>query len=715
MVTILFFVSGFPALLYQIVWQRALFTLYGVNIESVTVVVAAFMLGLGAGSLIGGQLSRLLSSILLLFSAIELLIGIYGLASLPLFHWIGSFTAGVSSLQLGVLAFLLVLVPTVLMGATLPLLTHHLVSLSGNVGRAVGALYFANTLGSALACFVAAKVTLPFLGMNGTVLLAAAMNFAVGLSALLMGRRLRFPPSAPRVSLTGPARRLPQISPALSDWGGMVLAGITGLVALSYEIVWYRLYAFSSASEAKTFPYLLGFYLLGIALGSLGVRLLCAAAKEASRHIVFLWLVVVLANVSAFLVPVLMRGVDYGLARWTMPFLIVPSALLGAAFPLVCHLSVLPGKRTGQHLSFLYGANIVGSTVGTFVTGFVLMDRWPLASLLVAVPLAGLAAALVVLLATRLPSRQSLALAVLTLAAMAAIKGFGPGSLDRLYERLQWQGAAVAEIARFHDVVETRSGIVTVTNDGLVFGGGAYDGAFNVDPLNQVNGIFRAYALDALHPAPRRILEIGLSTGSWAQVMANDAQVQQLTSIEINPGYLRLIARRPEVAGLLRNPKVTIHIDDGRRWLARNPAERFDVIVMNTIYHWRASSTHMLSKEFLELAREHLAPGGVVYYNPTGSLEVVRTGLSVFPYALSVSGMLAVSNSPLSFDRARWRKGLGSYCIDGHPVLDPLDQVRQRQLEEILSMAQIDTRGTLEERTRGRRLITDDNTGVEFR
>ena len=250
MVAILFFVSGFPALLYQIVWQRALFTLYGVNIESVTVVVAAFMLGLGAGSLIGGQLSRLLSSILLLFSAIELVIGIYGLASLPLFHWIGSFTAGVSSLQLGVLAFLLVLVPTVLMGATLPLLTHHLVTLSGNVGRAVGALYFANTLGSALACFVAAKVTLPFLGMNATVLLAAAMNFAVGLSALLMGRRLRFPSSAPRVSLPGPARRLPQITPALSDWGGMVLAGITGLVALSYEIVWYRLYAFSSASEA---------------------------------------------------------------------------------------------------------------------------------------------------------------------------------------------------------------------------------------------------------------------------------------------------------------------------------------------------------------------------------------------------------------------------------------------------------------------------------
>jgi len=382
---------------------------------------------------------------------------------------------------------------------------------------------------------------------------------------------------------------------------------------------------------------------------------------------------------------------------------------------LVCHLSVAPGERTGQHVSFLYGANIAGATMGTVVTGFVLMDRWPLVSLLLAVPLAGLAAALVVLAAARLPIRQSLALAVLTLSAMAAIKGFGPGPLDRLYERLQWQGAGVAEIAHFHDVVETRSGIVTVTDDGRVFGGGAYDGAFNVDPLNQVNGIFRAYALDALHPAPRRILEIGLSTGSWAQVMANNAQARHLTSIEINPGYLRLIARRPEVASLLRNPKVTIHIDDGRRWLARNPAKRFDVIVMNTIYHWRAGATNMLSKEFLDLVRKHLAPGGVVYYNPTGSLEVVRTGLSVFPHALSVNGFLAVSDSPLSFDRDRWCQRLSEYSIDGHPVLDPSDQARQRELDEILSMAQIETRETLEERSRGRRLITDDNTGTEFR
>src|SRR5690349_17751913 len=150
---VLFFVSGFPALLYQIVWQRTLFAIYGVNIESVTVVVSAFMLGLGLGSLAGGRISRIPGApLLLLFGGAEIGIAAYGIASLPLFHWVAGFTAGAPPVQTGLLAFALVLIPTILMGATLPLLVAHLVKLSGNVGTSVGILYFVNTLGSAAAC-----------------------------------------------------------------------------------------------------------------------------------------------------------------------------------------------------------------------------------------------------------------------------------------------------------------------------------------------------------------------------------------------------------------------------------------------------------------------------------------------------------------------------------------------------------------------------------
>jgi predicted membrane-bound spermidine synthase len=183
---LVFFASGFAALLYQIVWQRALFAIYGINIESVTVVVTAFMLGLGLGSFVGGAASKNPSRpVLVLFSAVELMIGSFGFFSLGLFHAVGGATLALSSFETALVTFALVLLPTMLMGATLPLLVAHQVRASRNVGRSVGMLYFANTLGSALASAAAALFLLGHLGQEGTVRAAALVNFAVAASILL--------------------------------------------------------------------------------------------------------------------------------------------------------------------------------------------------------------------------------------------------------------------------------------------------------------------------------------------------------------------------------------------------------------------------------------------------------------------------------------------------------------------------------------------------
>src|SRR3984957_15424989 len=181
-----FFVSGFPALLYQIVWQRALFTLYGVNIESVTMVVTAFMLGLGLGSLLGGIISRSQRLPLLqVFGVVELLIASYGIFSLRVFHWAANFTAGSGPLKTGLIAFTLVVLPTVLMGSTLPILVSYAVRLSHNVGTSVGALYAANTLGSATACFCAGLFLMRWLGESKTVMVAAGLNAFLGATVLV--------------------------------------------------------------------------------------------------------------------------------------------------------------------------------------------------------------------------------------------------------------------------------------------------------------------------------------------------------------------------------------------------------------------------------------------------------------------------------------------------------------------------------------------------
>ena len=180
-----FFLSGTAALIYQIAWQRALFAVYGLDILSVTVVVTAFMLGLGLGSLLGGALSKIWPrSAIPLFAVSELGIGAFGFFSVALFQKVAASTGGLGHLATGVVAFLLVVIPTTLMGATLPLLVAHATNRSGNVGRSVGNLYFVNTLGAAFGAYLTVRVLFGLLGLSATVQATAGLNASLGLFVL---------------------------------------------------------------------------------------------------------------------------------------------------------------------------------------------------------------------------------------------------------------------------------------------------------------------------------------------------------------------------------------------------------------------------------------------------------------------------------------------------------------------------------------------------
>ena len=188
----LFFGSGFSALLYQITWQRSLFTIFGINVEAVTVVVTGFLLGLGFGSLLGGRLSRATRiNLLALFGMIELAIGLFGFASLSIFRWVGAHTLMLPAAMTTAATIALVFAPTLLMGATLPILAQFLVRRVMNVGRTVGLLYGVNTLGSASACFASGLWLMGHLGMQKVVLFAAAINLVVAIVALSLARRGR--------------------------------------------------------------------------------------------------------------------------------------------------------------------------------------------------------------------------------------------------------------------------------------------------------------------------------------------------------------------------------------------------------------------------------------------------------------------------------------------------------------------------------------------
>jgi len=722
---LLFFLSGFPALLYQIVWQRALFTLYGVNIESVTMIVTVFMLGLGMGSLAGGWLSsRPGIRLLLAFGLIEFSIGTFGAASLWIFHRIGAITAGASTLTTGLIAFALLLVPTMLMGSTLPLLVEHFVRRTGNVGESVGLLYSVNTLGSGAACLAAAFLLMRLFGESGSVHLAVCFNLFVGISAFFL--QLNFPAPARQrstVQYSTPQQTIP-------FWIGMILAGVTGFIALAYEIIWYRLYAFVSGGSAPCFAMLLAFYLLGIAYGSFAVRDACRnkLGNDIGRTLGATASVVILGTIAAFLLgPVLARWVVYIDYHLSYVLVFIAAALLGSAFPLLAHAAIDPGHGSGKRISFLYMSNIVGSTLGSFLVGFVILDFWSTRATSLLLLILGLAAASV--LAALSWSRLSKGLfAAGTIACVALAFSTGP-LFSGLYERLMFKSSYNRHIV-FSDQIENRSGVIGVYPDShtygyptrVVYGGGAYDGQINTDILHDSNGLVRVYAICGMHPKPATVLIIGLAAGAWAQVVANDPNVHDVTAVEINPGYLPIIQKYPEVQSLLTNPKVHIVIDDGRRWLIAHPERHFDFILMNTTFNWRANMSNLLSTEFMHLMRAHMNPGGIAYYNTTWSAEALATGASAFPYALRFMGFLAVSDSPITLDKNRWRAALTNYRIDGTPILDLADPEQKARLESVLKLAdgldtangEIESRSNLLARLKDARLITDDNMGTEW-
>lgn len=722
----IFFFSGFPALIYQIVWQRSLFTIYGVNIESITMVVAAFMLGLGLGSIIGGWISKQPRvPVLLVFGAAELVIGSFGLCSLKFFDLVGSFTLGADPLMTGLLTFSMVLVPTLMMGATLPLLVAHLVRQSANVGRSTGMLYYVNTLGSAFACLLCAALLMRTLGRQGTIYVAALMNMLVSASALVFYARQRGRlPAADGGDAPESATNKTMIPFSLA----IALVFFSGFIALSYEITWIRVYSIGLKSLSSTFPLVLSMYLAGIALGSSVGKRFCPDGRCVDRPTTVRALVVFIAFANIFgflLIPVVARFFQLRVPELSLLFIVPAAGFLGATLPLVSHMSIPPDDNAGAKLSYLYLANILGSTAGSYLTGFVLMDLWPLRGIALFLALLGICMGAMLLVPARLGAVRTAA-AVTVFGAVALLLASGSGPLyDRIYERLVLKGD-LKDGTRFADVVETKSGVVTVEQDGTIFGEGVYDGCYNVSLAEDRNLVVRAYSLSAFHPAPKEVLLIGLSTGSWAQVIAQNPEVEKLTVVEINPGYTRLIPKYPMVASLLKNPKVHIVIDDGRRWLARNPDRRFDCVVMNTTWHWRAFATNLLSVEFLNLVRAHLKSGGILLYNTTFSPEAARTGSVVFPYAYKFINLLVVSDSPFAIDKARWEKSLRGYCIDGKPALDPSNGEQSKKLDHILSIAdsldknrpwqdELESRKHILARTKGLGLITDDNMLTEWR
>jgi spermidine synthase len=506
---------------------------------------------------------------------------------------------------------------------------------------------------------------------------------------------------------------------------------------LGYEIAWFRVFAIASSDRAPAFALLLATYLAGIAAGSYVSELLTRGWAAQRKLLVVGLMLLISGAISTYLPPLVSNflggwfpsflkfgwmGQDAYLVLTPAFFLV--AAMLGSVLPLLCGLSISPDDLAGRRVSFVYGANILGSVLGSFLIGFVLLNHLGLRE--IALMLGGISVLGSIVpfgLVRQASGRLPRSVFVLGTACAAGVV-LASTCYGLLYERIIFHHRKESRTPFAH-LVENRNGVIAVLPGGAVFGGGVYDGDFRIDPDHDSNLIVRALALSAIQPHPRRVLVIGLASGSWAQVIVNHPETTHMDIVEINPGYLSLIPQYSVVKSLLTNPKVSVYVDDGRRWLIAHPQEKYDLIVANSTYHWRAHSSTLLSVEFYKLVKPHLADGGVYYFNSTESDETMATALSVFPYGLRILNFLAVSESPIHFDGNLWLSELDRLEVDGKRLFDPANPVTQHVLARYAVFERtidgppvfvgLETGDSVRRRIGKARLITDDNMGLEWK
>lgn len=686
----LLFVSGATGLAHEIAWIRLLRLVVGNTTHAATTVVCAFMAGLALGSAVGGRLADRVRRPLLLFALLEAAVAAYALALPALVAATGPFygalyrafleggDAGFATLSLVRLLFggALLLLPSACMGATLPLVVQVLAGEGRDAGAWLGRAYAANSFGAVAGALLASFVALPGVGLRATIALASAVGLAVALGAAGLARwagRGAIPAGgggAPESPLpAGPAGPASEGATSSADVRLVVGAyALAGAGAMACEIAWSRALTLLVGSTTYAFGLLLAGFVFGLSLGSAVAARFVGTLRRPWLALVFVELAAaaavlatgpLLGRASLVVTGVLVRAgtsfwrvqlVELGLV---LTVLVVPTALMGAALPIAGRLTVGP-RAVGRGVGGLYASNTLGSIVGAFAGGFLLVPTLGIQGTLEAGAAALATVAALVLARTQSldPRGRALRLGSIALATVAAIAAIPPWDAQRAtfapYARLEHLPPEVArspraldELARRGEIVFHSEGVDTTVSvrrepsgELVLLVDGKPDASTVGDLPTQ---LLLAHLPLLLHQAPRDVLVIGLASGITLGAVAAHP-VEAIDCAEISSAVVRA-ARVFEDANhhVLDDTRVRVLHVDGRNHLALSE-ERYDVILSQPSNPWIAGVADLFTREFFELCRSRLRPGGVAcvwlarYHVDRRSFEsVVRTFVDVFP------------------------------------------------------------------------------------
>ena len=704
----IYFFSGFAALLYQVIWQRMLAIFSGADLYATTAVVASFMAGMGLGSLCAGALADAVVRRwqVGLFAMAELLTGILGLLSK---WWYYDFLyqrfahLASSPILLAVVLFASLLLPTFCMGMTLPLLAKALTTAIDRAGSRIGSLYALNTLGAAAGALITAWVLTGRLHFETILQIGAAINFAVAslaviIDAFFLSRPQPFA-TPPIDSVFNPPAPRTNSPVEFSTW--LFVYAFSGFLALSLEIVWFRLLGVILKSNSFTFPHLLGIYLaslaLGIFIGTQFVRYVRRAAEmflamqagvmiysgvsiaaltwgvdnigrlrrlrdyvagynpldvTAVRNEIEMWMV----GESASWIPTFAGSADFVPLYVVLPLtLIAPSTLLmGMSFPLLQKVVQNSQARLGRRVGWLQASNIFGSTFGAILVGAFLLEilgtSWTLRLLVTSGVLFTILSIRQIVRASSY-RRMAYGAACFIFAILVFLM---PGSEDLW---ATFHGSADEHII----ATEGASGLSLMKNVNAEFSETTWVYANGLGqswiPFHHVNVIHsRLGILPAMiHPRPEDIAVIGLGSGDTLFGVGGRPETTQITCIEILEPQLeglRLLHEKRPYGGLeslLTDARINYVFGDGRIHIGSN-SKKYDIIEADALRATSAFAGNLYSYEYFRLLQSRLKPGGLaVTWAPTQ--RVLETFLKVFPHVFNFDSVLIGSDEPIHFDQ----------------------------------------------------------------
>ncbi len=777
LIYLLFFLSGAAALVYQVVWVRALTLVFGGSHLAVTAVLSIFMGGLALGGYAVGRRVDRVAKPLRLYGFLELGIA----ASALLFAGLMTIYPAIyvalarghddSALYLTfvrmVFSVVALIVPTVLMGGTLPVLSRFVSRQPENLRSHLSFLYGFNTLGAVLGATVAGFYLLRVCSVSTTLYLAVATNALIGVVSLALQQKAAAGPAEapgltaaiaagdepPAVGADERGNRLPV---RLVLWG----IGVSGFCALGYEVLWTRILTLAVGASVYGFTIILVAFLTGIALGSKSygalVKIFGVRDPGSRRVVAWFGLTQVAIGITALLVTVYLRDIPANAVRlqsyffgagfesfqtrawanFSLAFLymVVPALFMGAAFPLAGEVLARHRRAIGRAVGDVLAANTVGAILGAAVSGLLLIRAFGIERSLQMLTVANLGMGLLVLASLRKPRWLPASVATATMAVLAflALNQDAARLWDRKYFAIfrsnQPEAFRTPEMVREAventDVLYYAEGVESIVSVIKVRGG---EQAFITNGRVEASSYPQAQQVQftlghlpmLLNRNPREVLVVGMGSGMTAGATAVHPSVDRVTLVEIEPQVLG-VARTFEAFNhhVLDNPKVHIVFKDGRNFLMTTD-RTFDVITADPIHPWFRGAGYLYSAQYFELAAAHLRPGGVMAQwlpiyelTPQDVASVVRTFQQHFAHTMlwltHFDAEIVGSNDPFVIDEADIARRIAEPAI-----ASDLQRVSMGSATDFLSYFMMGTEGMKRFGQNGV-LNTDDHLYLEF-